>query len=99
MIEALQPFGNFCPVNTSESWAGATVAFNEYLIDPSDYAKKVLSVATITPPAELAGLGEVRLDAFIVRSNTSLPGDGHWESAAYIREDWERVLGTASIIR
>jgi hypothetical protein len=46
------------------------------------YVNKVVSVATITPPAELAGLGEVRLDAFIVSSNTSLPGDGHWESTA-----------------
>ena len=63
------------------------------------YAKKVLSVATTTPPAELSGLGEVRLDAFIVSSNTTEPGDGHWESASYVREDWERVLGTATVLR
>ena len=56
------------------------------------YAKQVVSVAENTPPAELPGLGAVRLDAFVVASKTGLPSDGHWESANYDREDWERVL-------
>ena len=61
------------------------------------YAKKVVSVAKETPLAELPGLGAVRLDAFIVASRTGVPGNGHWESANYEREDWERVLGTAKL--
>ena len=63
------------------------------------YAKKVVSVAKETPLAELPGLGAVRLDAFIVARRTGLPGNGHWESANYDREDWERVLGTAKLFK
>jgi hypothetical protein len=81
------------------AWAYRHLFDGSYLKWSQAYAKKVLSVATITPPAELAGFGKVRLDAFIVSSNTRLPGNGHWESAAYIREDWERVLGTATVLR
>ena len=63
------------------------------------YAKKVLSVARNTPPAELQGLGAVKLDAFIVAGKTGFPGTGHWESAGYNREAWERVLGTATLLK
>lgn len=62
------------------------------------YAKKVVSIAKNTTPAELFGLGTVRLDTFIVSSKTKRPSDGHWESADYDREDWERVLGTATVL-
>ncbi|WP_231931113.1 DUF429 domain-containing protein [Botrimarina hoheduenensis] len=62
------------------------------------YANQVISVAESTAPAELPGLGAVRLDAFIVSKRSGLPSDGHWESANYDREDWERVLGTATIV-
>ena len=62
------------------------------------YANQVVLVAEKTPLAELPGLGAVRLDAFIVASKTGLPGNGHCESANYDREDWERVLGTATLL-
>ena len=63
------------------------------------YAKKVLAVAVNTPHTELSALGKVRLDSFIVRSDTGLPGERHWESSDYDREEWERVLGTATLLR
>jgi hypothetical protein len=62
------------------------------------FAKKIVSIAKNTPLAELPGLGKVRLDGFVVRRNPRLPGDGHWESAEYEREDWERLLGTARLL-
>jgi hypothetical protein len=63
------------------------------------YTSQVVSIAQDTSLADLPGLGEVRLDAFIVASKTRLPSDGHWESAHYDREDWERVLGTARLLK
>ena len=75
-----------------------------YLFDASyakwsqAFANQVVSVAESTPRAELTGLGAVRLDAFIVAGKTGLPSGGHWESADYDREDWERVLGTATLL-
>jgi hypothetical protein len=48
---------------------------------------------------ELSTLGKVGLDSFIVSSRTGLPGDGHWKSSAYDREEWERVLGTGTLLR
>jgi hypothetical protein len=63
------------------------------------YASQVVSVAESPAPSELPGLGTVRLDAFVVASKSGLPSDGHWDSANYDREDWERVLGTATVLR
>jgi len=76
-----------------------------YLFDTSyskwsqAYANQVVSVAERTSPSELPGLGAVRLDAFVVASKTGLPSDGHWESANYESDDWERVLGTATVLQ
>jgi hypothetical protein len=61
------------------------------------YAHQVVSVACRTPLRELSGLGYVRLDAFGVRQEDRLPGIGHWDSAQYDVEDWERVLGDADL--
>lgn len=63
------------------------------------YAKKVLALAENTPPTELPTLGKVGLDSFIVSSRTGLPGEGHWKCSNYDREEWERVLGTATVLR
>jgi hypothetical protein len=63
------------------------------------YAKKVLALAVNTPLIELPTLGKVGLDSFIVSSRTGLPGEGHWKCSAYDRDDWERVLGTATVLR
>jgi hypothetical protein len=62
------------------------------------YANRVIQVATKTPLMQLPGLGAVRLDAFIVAISTGLPSSGHWKSANYDPEDWERVLGTAAVL-
>ena len=59
--------------------------------------KQVVEAAQRTRLRELPGLGAVRLDAFVVAKGTGLPGEGHWRSAHYDREDWERVLGTAMV--
>lgn len=63
------------------------------------YAKRVLALAVNTPLTELPTLGKVGLDSFIVASRTGLPGEGHWNSSDYDREEWERVLGTATLLR
>lgn len=79
------------------AWAYRHLFDSSYSKWPQAYAKKVVSVAKETPLVVLPGLGAVRLDAFIVASRTGLPSNGHWESANYEREDWERVLGTAKL--
>ena len=63
------------------------------------YAKKVITLSENTPLAEVPTLGNVGLDSFIVSSKTGLPGEGHWKRSAYDREEWERVLGTATLLR
>jgi hypothetical protein len=63
------------------------------------YAKKVIALSDNTPVMELPPLGKVGLDSFIVSSKTGLPGEGHWKNSAYDREEWERVLGTATLLR
>jgi hypothetical protein len=63
------------------------------------YARKVFVLAENTPRKELSSLGKVGLDSFIVSSRTGLPGEGHWRCAAYDREEWERVLGTGTLLR
>ena len=63
------------------------------------YARRVIRLAEKTPYTELTTLGKVGLDSFIVSSRTGLPGKGHWRCSAYDRDDWERVLGTATLLR
>jgi hypothetical protein len=63
------------------------------------YARQVITLAVNTPLIELPTLGKVGLDSFIVSSRTGLPGEEHWKRSAYDREDWERVLGTAMLLR
>ena len=47
----------------------------------------------------LKGLGEVKLDCFIVGSKTGRPGGGHWATVRYNESDWVRVLGGASLLQ
>jgi hypothetical protein len=63
------------------------------------YAKQVITLAEKTPSTELPTLGKVGLDSFIVSSRTGLPREGHWRCSAYDGDDWERVLGTATLLR
>jgi hypothetical protein len=81
------------------AWAYRHLFDAEYSKWSQAFANQVVSVAESMPPAELPGLGAVRLDAFIVASKTGLPSDGHWKLANYEREDWERVLGTATLLQ
>ena len=62
------------------------------------YARKVIDLACRTRPRELAGLGLVRLDAFIVSQKDGVPSDGYWPVAHHDREEWERTLGNAKVL-
>jgi hypothetical protein len=62
------------------------------------YASRVIELARRTTPRELPGLGFVRLDAFIVSKKDGRPSDGYWPPAQHDREEWERVLGDATIL-
>ncbi len=55
-------------------------------------------LARRTTPRELPGLGFVRLDAFIVSKKNGRPSDSYWPPAQHDREEWERVLGNATIL-
>jgi hypothetical protein len=80
------------------SWAYRFIFGAEYGSWSQAYAKRVIQVAEMTPATSLPGLGAVRLDAFIVSRKTGRPSGGHWESANYDPEDWDRVLGTAKVM-
>jgi hypothetical protein len=62
------------------------------------FAQKVIQVAQKTPPMHVRGLGAVRLDCFIVAKATGRPSGGHWDSANYTPQDWDRVLGRATVL-
>ncbi len=76
-----------------------------HLIDPSctkwsqAYANAVIKLSLSTPMMQLPGLGAVRLDTFIVSKGSRVPSNGHWDSASYDREDWERTLGAATLLQ
>jgi hypothetical protein len=80
------------------AWACRRI-FGEYRRWSQAYAKQVIRVALRTRQRELSGLGFVRLDTFVVAQANGFPSGGHWESIDYHREDWERVLGSAAILR
>ena len=80
------------------SWAYRHLLNASYDRWSQAYANQVIKVAQGTSLRELAGLGAVRLDAFVVTKDSGLPGHGYWQSAHYDREDWERVLGTATVL-
>ncbi len=80
------------------AWAYRALIRADYGSFSQAYARQVIDLAFGTQPRELPGLGPVRLDAFIVSKNDRHPGDGHWETAQYDREDWERVLGNARLL-
>jgi hypothetical protein len=80
------------------SWAYRYLFHASYSRWSQAYANRVVEVARRTCLRELPGLGAVRLDAFVVAKESGLPSDGHWQSAYYDREDWERALGTATVL-
>ncbi len=62
------------------------------------FAQQVIQVAQKTLPMHVRGLGAVRLDCFIVAKATGRPSGGHWGSANYTPQDWERVLGRSTVL-
>ncbi len=62
------------------------------------YVNQVVALAQRTLPLQLPGLGMVRLDSFVVAKTDEKPSSGHWKSARYNSEDWERVLGSAVVL-
>jgi hypothetical protein len=79
-------------------WAYRTLFNASYTKFSMAYARKVIEAACRTRPRELPGLGLVRLDAFIVSKRDGLPSDGYWPASHRDREEWERVLGHATIV-
>jgi hypothetical protein len=79
-------------------WAYRTLFDASYTKFSMAYAPKAIEMARRTGPSELPGLGLVRLDTFIVSKRDGLPGDGYWPAAHHDLEEWERVLGNATII-
>ncbi len=86
------------PLVCTYSWAYRNLFHASYRRFSQAYARKVIDVAQGTDCQELPGLGPVRLDTFIVSKATSLPGETHWVTAAYDREDWERIFGRSTIL-
>jgi hypothetical protein len=80
------------------AWAFRALLNAGYSKFSQAYARKVLDLACRTRPCELAGLGLVRLDAFIVSKKDGVPSDGYWPAAHHDREEWERTLGNAKIL-
>jgi len=62
------------------------------------HTRCVLVAALETTPQNIEGFGYVSLDSFIVRRDTRLPGDLHFETADYEQEDWELVFGNATLL-
>jgi hypothetical protein len=80
------------------AWAYRVLFKASYSRFSQAYSRQVIDVACRTRPRELPGLGLVRLDAFIVSKKDRLPGNAYWPAAHHDREEWERVLGNASLL-
>ena len=63
------------------------------------YGAQLTKLATKSKEYEVEALGAIRLDTFIVTGRTRQPGDGHWESATYTQDEWNRAFGAAALIR
>jgi hypothetical protein len=61
------------------------------------YGSQLTKLAARTGSSEVDGLGKIRLDTFLV-NRAHRPGDGHWESATYSPNEWERAFAGAVVI-
>jgi hypothetical protein len=61
------------------------------------YGSQLMKAATSTGVSRVDGLGEIRLDTFLV-NRTHRPGDKHWGSAKYSKGDWERAFSGATVV-
>lgn len=59
---------------------------------------KVISDARTATPLPLRGVGQVRLDTFIVGEKTRLPGPGYWRSAPCSGDEWTRAFAGAVLL-
>jgi predicted nuclease with RNAse H fold len=80
------------------SWTYRYVFNTSYDKWSQAYVNQIVALAQRTPALELPGLGMVCLDSFVVSKNDGRPSGGHWKSARYDSEDWERVLGSAVVL-
>ena len=80
------------------AWAYRHLFDASYVKFSQAFTSRVIRAARSTHPRLLAGLGPVRLDTFIVSKQTRRPSDGYWHTAPHDREDWERALGTATVL-
>jgi hypothetical protein len=86
------------PMICTYSWAYRYLFHASYTTWAQAYAGQVIEIAKRTRLQELPGLGAVCLDTFVVSKRSRLPSDGHWPTAHYEREDWERALGMATVL-
>jgi Protein of unknown function (DUF429) len=66
-----------------------------------EQVREVLRAAIHTGRVSIEDAGDfaaVALDTFIVDSVRERPGDGHWTSAPYTRQDWLTRFGTAEML-
>lgn len=61
------------------------------------YGSQLIKLAARTGVSEIDGLGEIRLDTFLV-NQTHRPGDKHWDSAMYSTLEWERAFAGAVVV-
>ncbi len=61
------------------------------------YGSQLTRLAERTGVFEVDGLGEIRLDTFLVNQKHR-PGDKHWDSATYSEGDWDRAFSGAAVI-
>jgi hypothetical protein len=61
------------------------------------YGAQLIKLATQSVTLEVDGLGEIKLDTFLVNQNYQ-PGDKHWENATYSQAEWERAFFGAAVI-
>lgn len=61
------------------------------------YGSQLTKLATRTGVFEVDGLGQIRLDTFLVNQQYR-PGDKHWDSATYSKGNWDRTFSGAVVI-
>jgi hypothetical protein len=61
------------------------------------YGAQLIKLATQSVTYEVDGLGEIKLDTFLVNQNHR-PGEKHWEHATYSEAEWERAFFGAAVI-
>ncbi len=61
------------------------------------YGAQLIKLATQSVTFEVDGLGEIKLDTFLVNQNHR-PGDKHWKNATYSEAEWEWAFFGAAVI-